>query len=90
MKLKRNLYGCKQAAQNWFKPLTDGLLKQGFIVFTIRKIVSISTIKWYTQYVRRHRDEEKQVHPLLHIEKINCEMNALAKLTLPFSMGALT
>ncbi len=29
-KLKRNLYGCKQAARNWFKHLTNGLLNQGF------------------------------------------------------------
>jgi hypothetical protein len=25
LKLKRNLYGCKQAAQNWFRHLCDGL-----------------------------------------------------------------
>jgi hypothetical protein len=31
LKLKRNLYGCKQVAWNWFKHLTTGLLKQGFI-----------------------------------------------------------
>jgi hypothetical protein len=31
MKLKQNLYGCKQAAHNWFKHLTQGLLKRGFI-----------------------------------------------------------
>jgi len=30
MKLKRNLYGCKQAARNWFLHLTQGLLKLGF------------------------------------------------------------
>jgi hypothetical protein len=30
LKLKRNLYGCKQAARNWFKHLTDGLINQGF------------------------------------------------------------
>jgi len=30
MKLERNLYGCKQAAQNWFLHLTKGLLKLGF------------------------------------------------------------
>jgi hypothetical protein len=30
MKLKRNLYGCKQAAHNWFKHLTKELLRQGF------------------------------------------------------------
>jgi hypothetical protein len=29
-RLKRNLYGCKQAARNWFKHLTAGLLKEGF------------------------------------------------------------
>jgi hypothetical protein len=28
--LKKNLYGCKQAARNWFKTLTAGLLKEGF------------------------------------------------------------
>ncbi len=31
MKLKRNLYGCKQAARNWSWHLTDGLLKLRFI-----------------------------------------------------------
>jgi len=31
LKRKRNLYGCKQVAWNWFKHLTTGLLKQGFI-----------------------------------------------------------
>jgi len=30
IKLQRNLYGCKQAARNWFKHLTQGLLKEGF------------------------------------------------------------
>jgi hypothetical protein len=30
MKLKCNLYGCKQAARNWFLHLTKGLLKLGF------------------------------------------------------------
>jgi hypothetical protein len=30
LRLKRNLYGCKQAARNWFKHLTAGLLKEGF------------------------------------------------------------
>ena len=30
MKLKQNLYGCKQAANNWFRNLTKGLLKRGF------------------------------------------------------------
>jgi hypothetical protein len=30
LKLKHNLYGCKQAARNWFKHLTNGLLQQGF------------------------------------------------------------
>jgi hypothetical protein len=30
MKLKRNLYGCKQAARNWFLHLTQSLLKLGF------------------------------------------------------------
>jgi hypothetical protein len=31
MKLKWNLYRCKQAARNWFWHLTGGLLKLGFI-----------------------------------------------------------
>jgi hypothetical protein len=31
MKLQGNLNGCKQAERNWFKHLTEGLLKQGFI-----------------------------------------------------------
>jgi hypothetical protein len=31
IQLKKNLYGCKQAARNWFKYLTSGLLSQGFI-----------------------------------------------------------
>jgi hypothetical protein len=30
LQLKRNLYGCKQAARNWFRHLTQGLLKEGF------------------------------------------------------------
>ncbi len=30
IQLKHNLYGCKQAAQNWFKHLTQGLLWEGF------------------------------------------------------------
>jgi len=30
IKLNRNLYGCKQAARNWFKHLTQGLLSEGF------------------------------------------------------------
>jgi hypothetical protein len=30
LRLKRNLYGCKQAARNWFHHLTTGLLKLGF------------------------------------------------------------
>jgi hypothetical protein len=30
IKLNRNLYGCKQAARNWFKRLTQGLLSEGF------------------------------------------------------------
>jgi hypothetical protein len=33
-KLKRNLYGCKQAVQNWYKHLTAGLLAEGFIQST--------------------------------------------------------
>jgi hypothetical protein len=28
--LKRNLYGCKQVARNWFKPLCNGLIAEGF------------------------------------------------------------
>jgi hypothetical protein len=31
MKLKRNLHGCKQGAHNWFKHLTKGLWKRGFV-----------------------------------------------------------
>jgi hypothetical protein len=31
LKLKKNLYGCKQAAHNWFKMLSEGLLKEGFV-----------------------------------------------------------
>jgi hypothetical protein len=30
IKLQCNLYGCKQAARNWFKHLTQGLLQEGF------------------------------------------------------------
>jgi hypothetical protein len=30
IKLQCNLYGCKQAARNWFQHLTQGLLSQGF------------------------------------------------------------
>ena len=30
IRLLRNLYGCKQAARNWFKYLTTGLLGHGF------------------------------------------------------------
>jgi hypothetical protein len=30
IRLLRNLYGCKQAARNWFKYLTTGLLGYGF------------------------------------------------------------
>jgi len=30
LKLKKNLYGCKQAARNWFRHLKEGLLKAGF------------------------------------------------------------
>lgn len=30
LQLKRNLYGCKQAARNWYKHLTNGLVTQGF------------------------------------------------------------
>jgi hypothetical protein len=30
IKLQRNLYGCKQAAHNWFKHRTQGLLWEGF------------------------------------------------------------
>jgi hypothetical protein len=31
LQLKKNLYGCKQAARNWFKYLSQGLLSQGFV-----------------------------------------------------------
>jgi hypothetical protein len=31
LKLKKNLYGCKQAAQIWFKLLSAGLCKEGFM-----------------------------------------------------------
>jgi len=34
LKLKKNLYGCKQAARNWFRHLTEGLLKEGFVQST--------------------------------------------------------
>jgi hypothetical protein len=30
IKLQKNLYGCKQAARNWFKHLTQGLLRESF------------------------------------------------------------
>ncbi len=30
IKLKKNLYGCKQAARNWFQHLIQGLLAEGF------------------------------------------------------------
>jgi hypothetical protein len=30
IKLKRNLYGCKQAARNWYHHLNQGILAQGF------------------------------------------------------------
>ncbi len=30
LQLKKNLYGCKQAARNWYKHLTEGLLSEGF------------------------------------------------------------
>ena len=30
IQLKKNLYGCNQAAQNWFADLSKGFLKQGF------------------------------------------------------------
>jgi len=30
IQLKRNMYGCKQAARNWFRHLTQGLLNEGF------------------------------------------------------------
>jgi hypothetical protein len=30
IQLKKNLYGCKQAARNWFKYLSTGLLAHGF------------------------------------------------------------
>jgi len=31
LRLKKNLYGCKQAAQNWFKLLSEGLCREGFV-----------------------------------------------------------
>jgi hypothetical protein len=31
IKLRKNLYGCKQAARNWFQHLNQGLLAEGFI-----------------------------------------------------------
>jgi hypothetical protein len=31
IKLRKNLYGCKQAARNWFQHLNLGLQSQGFI-----------------------------------------------------------
>jgi len=34
LKLKKNLYGCKQAARNWFKMLSAGLRAEGFIQST--------------------------------------------------------
>jgi hypothetical protein len=38
LKLKRNLYGCKQAARNWFKHLTNGLIAEGyFLIFKKRR-----------------------------------------------------
>jgi hypothetical protein len=30
LRLKKNLYGCKQAARNWFKLLAEGLNREGF------------------------------------------------------------
>lgn len=30
IQLQHNLYGCKQAARNWFRHLTQGLLAEGF------------------------------------------------------------
>jgi hypothetical protein len=32
--LKKNLYGCKQAARNWFKMLSAGLRREGFVQST--------------------------------------------------------
>jgi hypothetical protein len=31
IQLKKNLYGCKQAARNWFQYLTQGLIAHGFV-----------------------------------------------------------
>jgi hypothetical protein len=31
LRLKKNLYGCKQAARNWFKLLSEGLCHEGFV-----------------------------------------------------------
>jgi hypothetical protein len=30
IQLKKNLYGCKQAARNWFRHLSEGLRREGF------------------------------------------------------------
>ena len=30
IKLRRNLFGCKQASKNWYDHITDGLTKEGF------------------------------------------------------------
>ena len=30
MRLKKNLYGLKQAAMNWYYKLRDGLIERGF------------------------------------------------------------
>jgi hypothetical protein len=34
LRLKKNLYGCKQAARNWFKMLSEGLIAEGFVQST--------------------------------------------------------
>jgi hypothetical protein len=31
IQLQKNLHGCKQAAQNWFQYLTQGILAEGFV-----------------------------------------------------------
>jgi hypothetical protein len=41
IKLKCNLYGCKQASHNWFLHLTNGLKQQGFQTATINPCLFI-------------------------------------------------
>ena len=35
IKLRRNLYGCKQASRNWFKHLSKGLERNSFFPSTV-------------------------------------------------------